>query len=271
MTGIDRRLRDLLEAATGEPPHQVSAEAVRRRVSRRRAKEYLAGAAAVAVIAVLVPLGIGASGHAPGLAGRHRPPGGPAIYVTYDISPGLSRNIPAVIPISRAASKAGNPIKVGDGAIDVDGGQIAITPDGKTAYVPTNATGTVIPISTATNQAGQPIELGHNRTSGPDFIAITPDGRTAYVASLAFNTVTPISTATNAPGRPIHVGSGPVWIAITPDGKTAYVANESQPGTVTPISTATNTAGDADSGRSRPVRYRDHPGREDRLRPQPFE
>ena len=46
MTGIDRRLRDLLEAATGEPPHQVSAEAVRRRVSRRRAREYLAGAAA---------------------------------------------------------------------------------------------------------------------------------------------------------------------------------------------------------------------------------
>jgi hypothetical protein len=50
VTGIDRQLRDLLEAAAGEPPHQVSAEAVRRRVSRRRARECLAGAAAVAVI-----------------------------------------------------------------------------------------------------------------------------------------------------------------------------------------------------------------------------
>ena len=70
MTGIDRRLRDLLEAAAGEPPHQVSAEAVRGRVSRRRAREYLAGAAAVAVIAAGVPLGIGAAGHAPGPAGR---------------------------------------------------------------------------------------------------------------------------------------------------------------------------------------------------------
>jgi YVTN family beta-propeller protein len=243
VTGIDRRLRDLLEAATGEPPHQVSAEAVRRRVSRRRAREYLAGAAAVAVIAVLVPLGIGAAGHAPGPAGRHRSSTGPTVYVAYEISRGISGGTPAVIPLSAAASKAGNPIKGADGAIDVDGGQIAITPDGKTAYVPTNASGTVIPISTATNQAAQSIELGHNRTSGPDFIAITPDGRTAYVASLAFNTVTPISTATNTPGRPIRVGSGPIWIAITPDGRTAYVANESMPGTVTPIDTATNTAG----------------------------
>ncbi len=80
---------------------------------------------------------------------------------------GSNRDTPVVIPISTAASQAGNPIKVGDGAIDVDGGQIAITPDGKTAYVPTNATGTVIPISTATNRAGQPINLGHNRTVWP--------------------------------------------------------------------------------------------------------
>jgi hypothetical protein len=50
VTGIDRQLRDLLEAAAGEPPHQVSAKAVRRRVSRRRARECLAGAAAVAVV-----------------------------------------------------------------------------------------------------------------------------------------------------------------------------------------------------------------------------
>lgn len=59
MTGIDRRLRDLLDAATGEPPHQVDAEAVRRRVSRRRARECLAGAAAVAVIAAGVPWALG--------------------------------------------------------------------------------------------------------------------------------------------------------------------------------------------------------------------
>ena len=101
--------------------------------------------------------------------GRPDDTGRPAatVYVAYDIAHGISRGTPVVIPISGAASQAGNPVKVGDGAIAIDGGQIAITPDGKTAYVPTNATGTVIPISTATNRAGQPINLGHNRIYGP--------------------------------------------------------------------------------------------------------
>jgi hypothetical protein len=67
---MDRHLRDLLEAAVGEPPRRVSAEALRRRVVRRRVVEFAAGAAAVAVIAVLIPVGIGALGRA------HRPPGG---------------------------------------------------------------------------------------------------------------------------------------------------------------------------------------------------
>jgi hypothetical protein len=67
---MDGHLRDLLEAAVGEPPHRVSAEAVRRRVIRRRVLEFAAAAAALAVIAVLIPVGIGALGRA------HRPPGG---------------------------------------------------------------------------------------------------------------------------------------------------------------------------------------------------
>jgi hypothetical protein len=70
VNGMDRHLRDLLEAAVGEPPRLVSAEAVRRRVIRRRVVEFAAAAAAVAVIAVIIPVGIGALGRA------HRPPGG---------------------------------------------------------------------------------------------------------------------------------------------------------------------------------------------------
>jgi hypothetical protein len=75
VTGIDRQLRDLLEAAAGEPPHQVSAEAVRRRVSRRRARECLAGAAAVAVI---IPVST-ASNRGPADSPRPRVPTGIAI------------------------------------------------------------------------------------------------------------------------------------------------------------------------------------------------
>ena len=65
VNGMDRQLRDLLEAAAGEPPHRVSVEAVRRRVIRRRVVEFAAGAVAVAAIAVIIPVGIGALGRAP--------------------------------------------------------------------------------------------------------------------------------------------------------------------------------------------------------------
>jgi len=78
VNGMDRQLRDLLEAAAGEPPHRVSAEAVRRRVIRRRVVELTAAAVAVAAIAAIIPVGIGALGRA------HRPPGGgPATARTF--------------------------------------------------------------------------------------------------------------------------------------------------------------------------------------------
>ena len=66
MNGMDRQLRDLLEAAAGEPPHRVTAEAVRRRVVRRRVVEFAAAAVALAAIAALIPVGIGALGRGPG-------------------------------------------------------------------------------------------------------------------------------------------------------------------------------------------------------------
>jgi hypothetical protein len=73
VNGMDRQLRGLLEAAAGEPPHRVSVAAVRRRVIRRRAVEYVAAAVAVAALAAVIPVGIGALGRAPG-----PPPPGPA-------------------------------------------------------------------------------------------------------------------------------------------------------------------------------------------------
>ena len=216
MTGIDRRLRDLLEAATGEPPHQVSAEAVRRRVSRRRAREYLAGAAAVAVIAVLAPLGIGAAGHAPGPAGRHRSSAGPTVYVSYEVSRGISGGTPAVIPISTATNRAGEAIELRDNS---SRSQIVISPDGKTAYV-VMGPHEVVPVSTATNTADQPIQLRSACRSrllalAELRMAFTPDGKTLYVA--CEGAVVPVSTATNTPGRPVRLSLGyPFAIAIKP-------------------------------------------------------
>ena len=167
------------------------------------------------------------------------PDGGTAYVVSPDCGPCMTaRSLPygTVTPIDTAANKA---LK----AIKVDGSNLAITPDGKTAYVLADSSPTgspshaVIPIRTATNTAGKAIRVG----SGPDAIAITPDGRTAYVANGRSGTVTPIRTATNKALAPITVGSGPDAVAITPDGRTAYVAN-GRSGTVTPIRTATNKA-----------------------------
>ena len=81
---------------------------------------------------------------------------------------------------------AGEPIKV-----DVGPELIAITPNGKTAYVAVLSSRRVIPINTATNTAGKPIKVG----LGPDFIAFTPNGETAYVANYNSGTVTPIRSA----------------------------------------------------------------------------
>jgi YVTN family beta-propeller protein len=126
----------------------------------------------------------------------------------------------------------GSPITVGK-----DPGAIAITPDGRTAYVATDASGFVSVINTQTNQVvGSPITVG----TEPFAIAITPDGKTAYVADNGSEDVSVINTQTNqVVGSPIKVGSFPFAIAITPDGKTAYVADNGSED-VSVINTQTN-------------------------------
>jgi YVTN family beta-propeller protein len=147
------------------------------------------------------------------------------------------------VSIDLATYRLGKPVRL-SGAPEA----IAITPDGKTAYVAVYSSNTVTPIDLAANRAGKPIKLsGKPEAMGfmgvPMAIAITPDGKTAYVSDGASGTVTPIDLATDTPGKPITIGGKPGTdaIAITPDGTTAYVAN--QPSSiVTPIDLATNTA-----------------------------
>ena len=238
---MDRQLRDLLDAAAGEPPRQVSVEAVRRRVTRRRAKQYLAGAAAVAVIAVIaviIPAGIGALGHPAGpSAGGQRPAAVPTIYISYEGG--------YVYPIPIATGTAGKPIKVGSGP-----GQIAITPDGKTAYVSCAGSGTVTPINTATNTAGKPIRVGRAMPGiggGRVTIAITPDGKTAYVTNVGIGHGHPDQhghqhrRASRSDRRPCR-GPGACRSRSPRTGRPP-TSPTMDPGTVTPIDTATNTPG----------------------------
>ena len=145
----------------------------------------------------------------------------------------VTETLGVVTPVNIATGTAGTPITVGPMPM-----AIAITPDGKTAYVANEGSNTVTPITVATGTAGTPITVG----STPDAIAITPNGQTAYVANEGSRTVTPITVATGTAGTPIPVGNAPVAIAITPDGQTAYVVNTSSD-SVTPITVATGTAG----------------------------
>jgi DNA-binding beta-propeller fold protein YncE len=129
---------------------------------------------------------------------------------------------------------------------------IAITPNGRTAYVASEDNignvDTVTPINVRTRTAGHPIIVGQF----PSGLAVTPNGRTVYVVDSGFGpngSVTPIATSTNTPGPaiPIDAAAGP--IAISPDGTTVWVASQvagSGPAPtiyLTPIDTATNTAG----------------------------
>lgn len=85
---MDRQLRDLLDAAAGEPPHQVTVEAVRRRVTRHRATQYLAAAAVAALIAVIIPTGIGAQGHHPSLSAAGQRPAVQPYLGVFEDGPG---------------------------------------------------------------------------------------------------------------------------------------------------------------------------------------
>jgi DNA-binding beta-propeller fold protein YncE len=77
-----------------------------------------------------------------------------------------------VTPINTATNTALKAIKAGSAGSYPSA--IAITPNGRTAYITSAVTslapGTVTPINTATNTAGKAIRVG----SGPLYIAITP-------------------------------------------------------------------------------------------------
>ena len=117
MNGMDRHLRGLLEAAVGEPPRRVTAQAVHRRVIRRRVVEAAAAAVAVAAIAVIVPVSVGALGRA------HGPPNtGPAVARMFTSRHyGFTEALPAGWSSNRPATQQwngkGSP---GDGDSTVD-------------------------------------------------------------------------------------------------------------------------------------------------------
>jgi YVTN family beta-propeller protein len=165
-----------------------------------------------------------------------------------------------VIPVELSTGAVGVPTPFSTEGPPPD---VAIIPNGKTAYVP-DGDDEVVPFDVATNTAGTPIETGPGTcpravathpdgsrvytvnlcnqsvsvidvASGTEVaeipltgtfpwdIAVTPDGTRAYVTHVFEETVTPIDLLTNTAGTPIPVGEQPEGIAVTPDGSRAYV------------------------------------------------
>jgi len=120
----------------------------------------------------------------------------------------------------------------------VDGGpiRIALTPDGKNAYVTMrgNNEGQVAVLDTTTHVVTATFPLTDFFIAG---IAITPSGEHAYVANSGNDDVVKVlDTATNTVAADIPLDLS-IDIAISPDGKHAYVTNFDG---VTVIDTATH-------------------------------
>ena len=115
---------------------------------------------------------------------------------------------------------------------------VAITPDGRRAYV-TNAVGnTVHIVDTSTLSLIDTVIVGYS----PLAVAITPDGRAAYVtvsrsAPNGRGALAIIDTATDTVSTTFSIGDDPNNVLMSPDGSKAYVTVSGN-GLVTMIDTA---------------------------------
>jgi len=105
----------------------------------------------------------------------------------------------------------------------------AVTPDGRSLYVPSNGLVSQYDIAadgTVTPKAATSVAAGTTALA----VAVNPDGRSAYVANFDDNTISQYDVGTDGaltPKSPATVATGaePASIAVSPDGRTAYVAN----------------------------------------------
>jgi YVTN family beta-propeller protein len=137
------------------------------------------------------------------------------------------------------------PNSLGDSVGEFTPGELAITPNGQTAYLAIEFKSEILPIDLKTRSLGTPIKVHNN----PAAIAIMPNGSSAYVfgyVSSSKATVVAVKTSNGTTGKAVAVGplesAGAGGIAITPNGKSVWVAS-SENGTISSISVATGKVG----------------------------
>ena len=159
-------------------------------------------------------------------------PGGSASLEGINVS---TNAVVATIPIPKSIAKN----------LGVTAGALAITPNGKTAYLAVQFAREVVPIDLSSQIIGKAIKVANQPVS----IAINPKGSRAYVlgyVNVEHASVVAINTSTGSTAKEILVGplesAGAGGIAITPNGSTVWTSS-SENGTVTSISTTTGKTG----------------------------
>jgi YVTN family beta-propeller protein len=162
-----------------------------------------------------------------------RPPG---LSAPEDLGIARSRTN-AVLLVSNARDSALTFVELGTGRIlgNTDTGplprEIAVTPDGRTAFV-VNEGGDdgVSVIDVAARREIRKIELG--RVRDPQGIQVSGDGTRLYVTAQAEQAVLEIDVATGKVLRTLATGQESRRLVLAPDGRTLYTAN-GRDGTVT--------------------------------------
>ncbi|NOX55069.1 MAG: beta-propeller fold lactonase family protein [Planctomycetes bacterium] len=99
---------------------------------------------------------------------------------------------------------------------------IAVSPDGKTAYVSDQTARNLTVLDLTQNQKRMEIPLNGQ----PRRLALSPDGRTLYVAERLAGTVAAIDTASRQVKHRIRVGRWPIAVAVASKTKRLYVCNQ---------------------------------------------
>ena len=174
----------------------------------------------------------------------------------------------SVVAINISPEGGGSRARIGVGTYP---DAIAVTPNGRRAYVANYTSNTVTPIDLVTGRALPAIQLGAECRAGRDRDHPQREDGVRHRRRRDRNDRGHASRRSwsqpTRPLRPITVGPGPQGIAITPDGQRAYVADagaivSGQTGpfgsTVTPVDLRTGKALRADHGRQRTHRHRHH-------------
>ncbi|MBI3806906.1 MAG: YncE family protein [Nitrospirae bacterium] len=139
------------------------------------------------------------------------------------------------------------PVKTADIPVGALPEGVAVSPDGRKAYVANKADGTVKMLSTVTNQVIASRLLDLNVIVPVQGIAVSPDNRRVYVAGGANGVfvldavnLTLVDTIPSVPAGG-ETQPNPQGIAVSPDGQLLYVSDNHDGGAVTVLNLATKT------------------------------